>query len=155
MRIAETIPTPVYTGFALLAALVLAGCATGDKSGAKPSCPPTCVVTITVPADPAASPRVDIEKLRLRARHTLEFDVKLEEGVDPGSVDLEVRFEEALFELPSGTPAKSLPVKAGKNAFRSRPFSYRYCPAPGCKYDVVDKGPGGRPPLDPWIIIER
>ncbi|MGY6553496.1 MAG: hypothetical protein ACXIUM_03130 [Wenzhouxiangella sp.] len=109
-------------------------------------CPPRCMVSITVPAAEEISAQVDIETLRTQPGQELTWQ--------SDRPVLVVFPEQTPFVGPSGRPVYQFHVR-GSQRLRIRADSDEICSPPGCKYMVVDLESDRRPPLDPYIIIER
>ncbi len=110
------------------------------------NCPPRCGIGIEVPENPSQSPRVDVETLSARPGQEVSW-----ESNHPVLV---VFPEETPFVGPNGRPVYQFNVRAS-HRLRIRDDSDQLCSPPGCKYMVIDLGNDQRPPLDPYIIIDR
>ena len=116
------------------------------QPGPPAQCPPSCGISIEVPEDPAQSPQVDIDTLSARPGQELTWQ--------SNRPVLVVFPEDTPFVGPSGRPIYQFNIRS-MNRLRIREDSADICSPPGCKYMVVDLGDDQRPPLDPFIIIER
>lgn len=116
------------------------------QPGPPERCPPRCGIGIEVPGNPAHSPRVDIETLMVRPGEEISWQ--------SNSPVLVVFPEDTPFVGPNGVPVYQFNVRAS-HRLRVRTDSDDLCSPPGCKYMVVDLGNDQRPPLDPYIIIDR
>ena len=140
---------PVRSILAATALLLFAG-------NAAANCSPKCEVIITVPPGNGA-PQVDVKVLSAPPGASIEFSHRGEQPAEivfpnPGKTP---------FLGPDGRPVEKVRIAGnsarrfsvrddGKNPCREKtgPFGERYS---DCKYDVTVPG---RPPLDPYIIIQ-
>jgi hypothetical protein len=135
----------------LLAALVMASfltaCATADP------CRSACRLNIELPSEDGKPlpPKIDKDAYRVAANTPVEFTIG---GASDAARTLLV-FEQPAFLDPAGKAVYVLKVIPGQgNEYRT--VQYGTCSPPrGCKYTIVNFGTPERPPLDPWIIIDR
>ncbi len=138
----------VITPLAVVCALTLglSAAVAQAQPGPRQNCPPRCGIGIEVPENPAHSPRVDVETLSARPGQEVSW-----ESNQPVLV---VFPEETPFVSRNGRPVYQFNVRAS-HRLRIRDDSDQLCSPPGCKYMVIDLGNDQRPPLDPYIIIDR
>lgn len=119
-------------------------------------CTADCELEIVLPPDDARPPEVAPDQLRFYVTGDTEVTIRVKEPLlQPGGKAATVlRFEQPAFVNPGGQPMLTVPLKAGKNVFRTMPAGA--CPEVdgGCKYDIINTGNPARPELDPWIIID-
>ena len=116
------------------------------QPGPPDRCPPRCGIVIEVPENPEHPPTVDVETLAALPGQEVTWE--------SNRPVLVVFPEQTPFVGPSGRPIFQFNVRS-MNRLRIRNDSDEICSPPGCKYMVIDLGHDQRPPLDPYVIIER
>jgi len=120
----------------------------GAQPQANPKCPPACGLNTTVPADESRAPEINIETLSVSPGAEIDF------GTNKRVL---IRFEggQSPFVNRNGNPIKTLTIIPGRpQRFSVREQGDDCKQPPGCKYSVMALPPGGRPILDPYMIIE-
>jgi hypothetical protein len=111
-------------------------------------CPPDCQIEIQVPSEkssaPVASPITLIatpdQQIELRSNHAVQV-------IFP---------EQTPFADKHGRPVYTFNLRSRRASQMQLRDEAGVCDsAPGCKYIVIDRSEPGRPPLDPYIIIDR
>lgn len=131
---------PIF--FAAFALTAIAPAASAQQR----SCPPACGIDVSVPEDPSLPPVSAPETLLTRAGTEILI-----------STDSRVRIEfegQSPFVNPGGQPIMNFVVNRGKRPMRVRTDGAACSADNPCKYMVHDLEDPGRPPLDPYIIIQ-
>jgi hypothetical protein len=122
-------------------------------------CTANCELVIVLPSDDSKPPEVRPDQVRFHVAGDTEVTIRLKKPfLQPGGKAATVlRFSQPAFVNPGGQEMLTVPLTPGRNVFRTMPAGA--CPSEGdgggCKYDVKNVGNPDRPPLDPWIIIDR
>lgn len=128
--------------------LFMAACATTVDP-----CRSACRLNIELPSEDGKPlpPKIDKDAYRVSENTPVEFTIG---GASDAARALLV-FEEPAFLDPAGKAVYVLKLTPGQgNEYRT--VQYGICSPPrGCKYTIVNYGTPERPPLDPWIIIDR
>jgi hypothetical protein len=138
-----TLAIVLYCGWAVSPVQAQPELADSARAGA---CPPRCSIAIQVPASEENAAKVDVETLTTQPGQEVTWQ--------SDKPVLVVFPEQTPFVGPTGRPVYQFNVR-GMQRLRVRNDSTDICSPPGCKYMVVDLASDRRPPLDPYIIIQR
>jgi len=128
-----------------LAAFALSAIAPA-ASAQQRSCPPACGIDVSVPENPSLPPSSEPETLLTQAG--MEIMVSTNSRV-------RIVFEgQSPFVNPGGQPIMNFVVNRGNRPMRVRTDGAACSADNPCKYMVHDLEDPGRPPLDPYIIIQ-
>ena len=129
----------------VLAAAVLAATAL-PASAQQRNCPPACAIDVDVPGDPSLPPAAQPETLVTVAGSEIMINTNSR---------VRIRFEDqSPFVNPGGNPIMNFVVNRGNRPMRVRTDGNACSAQNPCKYMVHDLESPGRPPLDPYIIIQ-
>ena len=110
------------------------------------NCPPECGIEVSVPEDPSRPPESQPETLLTEAGMEIVIDT---------NVRVRIRFEDqSPFVNPGGQPIMNFVVNRGNRPMRVRSDGGACSAQNPCKYMIHDLENPGRPPLDPYIIIQ-
>lgn len=127
------------------AAVVLTATA-APASGQQRSCPPECGIEVAVPDDPSLPPAAQPETLVTEAGMDILIGT---------NAMVRIQFEgQTPFVNSQGAPIMNFVVNPGNRPMRVRTDGGACSAEDPCKYMVHDLEDPGRPPLDPYIIIE-
>jgi len=118
-------------------------------------CPPNCTLTVTLPADTSKAPTASLQTLRAQAGASVTI-VLVDQSNRPAKAATVLKFPgETPFLNAGGQPMQVVNLNPGKRAITVRDYDDAVCREAdgGCKYDVVNRGDGERPVLDPRVII--
>lgn len=138
--------------FAALLAIVLApvSLAEDDTDAVvdRQHCPPDCGIGVTVPGQRDRAPSASPVTLVVKPGERIEF---------LSDQAVQVIFpEQTPFVDRQGRPVYTFNLRSRRAQQLSVRDEEDICTRePGCKYIVIDRSEAGRPPLDPWIIIDR
>lgn len=128
------------------AAVVLMTVTAFPAAAQQRSCPPACGIEVDVPDDPSLPPAAQPETLMTVAGSEIVFTT---------NARIRVRFEgQSPFVNPGGQPIMNFVVNRGNRPMRVRTDGAACSAQSPCKYMVHDLEDPGRPPLDPYIIIQ-
>src|SRR6056297_4009615 len=129
----------------LLAASVLAAPAL-PALAQQAACPPACALEVVVPEDPSLPPASQPETLVTEAGTEIMIHT---------NARVRIRFEDqSPFVNPGGQPILNFVVNRGNRPMRVRTDGGACSAENPCKYMIHDLENPGRPPLDPYIIIQ-
>ncbi|HKL53977.1 MAG TPA: hypothetical protein VJ902_08460 [Wenzhouxiangellaceae bacterium] len=129
----------------LFAAVVLTATAL-PASAQQRTCPPACGIEVAVPDDLSLPPASQPE--------TLVTDAGMEILINTNA-RVRIQFEEqSPFVNPGGQPIMNFVVNRGNRPMRVRTDGGACTAENPCKYMIHDLENPGRPPLDPYIIIQ-
>lgn len=133
---------PSWIFFAAVALVATALPATAQQR----NCPPACGIEVSVPEDPSLPPASQPETLLADAGMEIVFNT---------NARVRIRFEEqSPFVNPGGQPIMNFVVNRGNRPMRVRTDGGACSAQNPCKYMIHDLETPGRPPLDPYIIIQ-
>ncbi len=140
------------TSLVTLAALLAMIAGSPEKSEAQAitsgRCPPSCEVIVEVPAEVSKRPQVSLDTITTAPGSKIVFRPN-------GRVSV-VFTDQTPFVGPDGVPIYRFDVRSNRSvAMTVRADAADLCAPPGCKYMIIDTRNQNRPPLDPYIIIER
>lgn len=132
----------------ICAALSSSGLHADQQPTERQQCPPACRIDIQVPEDTSRSPIASPVTLVVQADQAVEL---------MSDRAVQVIFpEETPFMDHRDRPVYTFNLRSRRaSSLRLREERGLCETEPGCKYIVIDRSAPGRPPLDPYIIIER
>ena len=129
----------------LFAAVVLTATAL-PASAQQRTCPPACGIEVAVPDDLSLPPASRPETLVTEAGTEILINT---------NARVRIRFEDqSPFVNPGGQPILNFVVNRGNRPMRVRTDGGACSAENPCKYMIHDLENPGRPPLDPYIIIQ-
>lgn len=141
-------PLKLIIATTCLAALTTLPGSASPQGGPPERCPPKCELAIQLPGNIGSRPTISSNTVIAGPGGTI--------GFRPSAKVLIIFNEDTPFIDDRGNPVYHFDARGrGTRRMRVRDDVEGLCAPPGCKYMVVDIRNPNRPPLDPYIIIER